>query len=333
MWRFVMERQEVVYRLEGIDPEEGVDVDELVPYLQRFSDLVKRTVRETGYSGDIAVRLKPFREGSFITEFVLGGGLTDLLSGKEASAISNALGILGFLGIGGVATIPKVVRAVKGKVDGYRRNDDGSYTYGKGKAAVKVDEDTHRAIQSSAIADLYSSVAIGPIAKFNGKVKQVNIYVLDHSAKDLGASSGSTFTKEDTGPFARYSKSAELLKELESEEDSAVTTGIWLRPVSGSYGGAERGYVFSAGEGATYKNVQIDDDSFRAGLESGTIRFTAGDLLKVNMETTQRTYPKTGRTSVSHRITRVIEYKPMTAPRQATFEELEGEAEDDDSES
>lgn len=322
--RFVVERREVIYRLGGVDPDEGVDVYDLVPYLTKFNDLVRESVRKSGYDGELHVRIKPFKEGSFITEFLIEGGLTSLLSGNEATAIANALAFLGFAGSVGKATIPRIVRAVKGRTDKFRKNEDGTYTYGSGKDAVTVGEAEHDLVQSPKIADLYGNVSVGPIAKFDGKVDQVSIYVLDRNDEDDGLSKGATFTRSDASDMATYAKSAELADELDVQEVTYTNGGVWLRPLSGPYSGAERGYTFLFGEGdetIKYKSVRIDDDDFREKLEDGTVRFNSGDMLRVDLEVT-RHVTRSGRTSASYRITTVLDYKPLKMPRQETFSEF-----------
>lgn len=190
--RFVVERREVVYRLGGVDPDEGVDVCDLVKYLNKFDDLVRLTVREAGYDGELKIRVRPFKEGSFITEFIVESGIVDLLTSQNVDAVLNAIEILGFC-YGGAKGIPWIVRKVRGAIDRFVDNGDGSYTYGKGDNAVTVDEATHRAVQNPTIAELYRDVAVGPVAEFNGTVQQVNIYMRNPKEEDDGLAEGSSF--------------------------------------------------------------------------------------------------------------------------------------------
>lgn len=318
--RFVLERREVVYRLGGVDPEEGVDVYDLVKYLNKFDDLVRLTVREAGYDGDLQIRVRPFKEGSFLTEFVIEGGLVDFLTSDNVDAVLKALEILGLVKLG-ASGIPRVVRAVRGFTDKFRKNDDGTFTYGSGDDAVTVDAPTHNAMQNPKIAELYSSVAVGPVSEFNGVVHQVNIYMRDRGREDEGLSSGATFTREDSADYATYTKTAVAADELEYKERVLVNKGIWLRPVSGSYGGAERGYSFSFGVGEdamTYKQVRIEDEEFLDRLAAGEVRFTAGDLLQADLEVTEREH-KSGVKKASYKILKVVDYRPLESPRQGTF--------------
>lgn len=310
MGRFVLEKCEVVYRLEGVDPDEGVNVYDLVPYLEEFDDLVRETIKQAGYSGDVSVKIRPFKEGSFITEFVINGRFIDLLSGNQATAIANALGILGFFGVTS-KSIPRVVQSVRGKINDFRKNDDGTFTYGSGTESVTVDEITHQVIQSPKIADLYGHVAVGPLRKFDGAVQRVDIYGRDKDADDDGLSNGASFTADDSKNYSIYASDAELAAEADFTENVFVNHGVWLRPLSGSYGGEEKGYTFSFGEGDSsvkYSHVAIDDDAFRKRLETGDIRLNASDLMCVDLEITQRVR-RDGKTKTSYRIIHVTDYR------------------------
>lgn len=321
--RFVMERREVVYRLGGVDPDEGVDVYDLVKYLNKFDDLVRLTVREAGYDGTLKIKVRPFKEGSFITEFIIESGVVDFLTSRNVDAVLKAIEILGFC-YGGAKGIPAVVRKARGVIDRFRDNGDGSYTYGKGDDAVTVDEVTHRAVQNPTVAELYRDVAVGPVAEFNGSVQQVNIYMRDPKDEDGGLAEGASFSKEDAGNLNMYAKTASSADELEISETSFVNSGIWLRPLAGSYGGAERGYTFQFGSGSdvvTYKGVRIEDKSFLEGLADGAIRFNSGDLIRVDLEVTERKTRSGKVKKPSYRILNVTDYKPLKIPRQETFAE------------
>lgn len=322
--RFIVERREVVYRLGGVDPDEGVDVYDLIKYLNKFDDLVRVTAREAGYDGELQVRVRPFKEGSFITEFIVESGIVDFLTSSNVDAILNAIEILGFC-YGGAKSLPKIVRKVRGAVGGFKDNGDGSFTYGTGDDSVTVDETTHRVVQNPTIAELYRDVAVGPVAEFNGAVQQVNIYMREPESEDGGLSGGAVFAGEDTSDFSEYARVTTAADELEISESSHVNQGIWLRPVSGSYAGDQRGYTFLYGVGddvIKYKNVRIDDEDFLGRLADGSIRFNSGDLLQVDLEVTERATRSGKRKSPAYRIISVRDYKPLEIPQQETFGEF-----------
>lgn len=316
-----MKRREVVYRLGGVNPNEGIDVRGLVKYLNEFDDLVRVTAREAGYDGELQIRVKPFKEGSFITEFIVESGVVDFLTSDNVDAILKALEILG-LCYGGAKSLPKIVRRVRGAIEKYTDNEDGSFTYGEGADAVTVDETTHRAVQNPAIAEMYRDIAIGPVAEFSGIVQQVNIYMRDPESKDDGLSEGATFTNNDTSYFSEYVQAAKVADESEITETSHLNQGVWLRPVSGSYAGDKRGYTFLYGIGddvIKYKNVRIDDTSFLEKLADGSIRFNSGDLLQVDLEVIERTTKSGKKKNPAYRITSVRDYMPLEMPQQETF--------------
>ena len=74
---------EVIYQLDDVNVEEGVDVFEIAPILMHFGELIRSANSILGYEQKNDVRIKPFKEGSWITQFVL-----------ENTYISNILGYL-----------------------------------------------------------------------------------------------------------------------------------------------------------------------------------------------------------------------------------------------
>ena len=310
-----MERERVVYRICGVDPETGVGAQELAKVLSSFSGLVRETVTVLGCQDEVSIKVRPFREGSFIVEFAteVASGLLGFLSSSEGGALSTGLAILGFLG-GGSATLPAIVRKVRGRVDRFSDNGDGSYTYGSGDDAVTVDEDTHRVVQSQKVAEQYTTAAMGPIVG-SINAQSVQIYVGDpHTPPAAGYPA--TFTQEDGEPLATYRKVAtgnsDMLDEVTSEKTSFEMHGVILHPASGSYDGAERGYTFTTGDGAdatTYRKVAIADEEFRERLERAEVRLFAKDTLRVDMTAVQRV-SKMGAVTWAYTIDKVHSYEP-----------------------
>lgn len=303
------ERREVVYKFEGIDPEEGIDVYELSPFLHKFADLVRETSKELGNDRPIEVRIKPFKRGSFITEFVVsyGSSLIDLLTSDGMDALTNVLTVLGFALPTGYA-LPDIVRRVKGEVHDFTDNGDGSYTYGEGAGSITVPGDVHGVVQSQTIGPLFKDVTVGPLARLN--IGQVVICPPD--ALNDSVPNPPSFTKADRRVFDRY---AEAVFEEPPEEEELHTSemhGILLNPVSGPYDGTENGYTFRSGESAVYRKVKIEDDSFRRRLETTEVRFASGDVLQVDMVMTQHV-TKSGNIKNDYSITKVIEYIPFKA--------------------
>lgn len=73
--------QTLLYRFVDVDPEEGLDVKGLAKFLNQFDGLIKEVAKESGTLENTTIEVRPFKEGSFITEFVIHcvPGLMDAL--------------------------------------------------------------------------------------------------------------------------------------------------------------------------------------------------------------------------------------------------------------
>lgn len=82
-----------VYRFVDVDTEEGLDARDLSIFLNQFDGLIKEVAKESGTLEDTTIKVRPFREGSFITEFVIHcvSGLIDALNSEVVSAITNGI--------------------------------------------------------------------------------------------------------------------------------------------------------------------------------------------------------------------------------------------------
>jgi len=126
-------REQLIYKLSDVNADDGVDIFEIAPVLLQFGELVRSANGVLDFGLDIDVRVKPFREGSWITEFVLQGSIVyDLLSflgTKDGQDLATLMAILGLGAKDGVAGLARVVRFVSGKVANFRRNHDDTVTY------------------------------------------------------------------------------------------------------------------------------------------------------------------------------------------------------------
>lgn len=88
--------QTLVYRFVDVDPEEGLDAKDLSKFLSQFDGLIKEVAKESGTLENTSIKVRPFKEGSFITEFVIHcvPGLVDALNSDAISAINNAGGLV-----------------------------------------------------------------------------------------------------------------------------------------------------------------------------------------------------------------------------------------------
>lgn len=103
--------QTLVYRFVDVDPEEGLDAKDLSKFLSQFDGLIKEVAKESGSLEKTTIKVRPFKEGSFITEFVIHcvPGLIDALNSDAISAINNAGGLVEVL-----FAIAHIIKKVKG---------------------------------------------------------------------------------------------------------------------------------------------------------------------------------------------------------------------------
>ncbi len=322
-----MEHYEIVYRLSSDAGFTGtVEVHELANAMVAFADTVQSALDEYGAGGKLSVDAKPFRQGSFIMDFVLtyGNPLMDLFTSREADALANVLGILGFAGTSAAAlgaTLPKVVRKVHGKVNEHRKTEKGTYIYGDGDDAIEVDERTHRVIQSPTVARKYKATALSPIETID---ISINVQIQERADYESGRTdTGEVFTSGDVGDLEMYEHVAVEGVPEETEDVVSETKDMVLSPVNGSYRGSDRGYTFKSGE-QTLRGVKIHDLGFLQKLESGEVRLMGEDVLIVDVECIQ-SLAKSGKLTKHYTITKVKRYIRYEPPHQSTIDDVLGE--------
>lgn len=316
--------QTLVYRFVDVDPEEGLDAKDLSKFLNQFDGLIKEVAKESGTLEDTTIKVRPFKEGSFITEFVIHcvPGLIDALNSEVVSAITNGADFVGVL-----LTIAHIIKKVKGHISKYKATDSGTFEYGEGSNTIVVPVEIHALIQSPEIADKFSTVIAGPMKSFKRPSREIEIKISDSKAEEDVIS----FSSSEATFFDNYKD--EALKATQEETVVRSSHNIWVRPLFGSYGGDVSGYTFESGyegEQLTYKKVQIDDLEFLEHVRDGEYRLNSGDLMLVDMTIkeiinlrTQKVRPK------ACHITKVKDYRPMKRCEQLTFADIVNGENDD----
>ena len=300
-----MERCEIVYRMSADASVDGIAVHQVADVMYAFAEAVDEAMKLSGGEGELKVNVKPFKQGSFITEFVVtyAPTLTTIFSSSEANALANVLDYLGFMGIG--ISVPIIIKKTRGRIDKCVKNDTGTYTYGDGEDAVEVDETAHRIIQSPKVAKALKTIAVGPLINIDNSI---NVTIQSREEFDAGDNAaGSRFCDADVPSMDSYEHIA--VEGVPEDKEDVVTTmhNVVLRPMAGPYDGGENGYTFMC-EDAKWKRVEMHDLEFRMKLESSEVRFAQRDLLFADVETTT-SITKSGKESVSYRITRVLDYR------------------------
>ena len=316
--------QTLVYRFVDVDPEEGLDAKDLSKFLNQFDGLIKEVAKESGSLDKTTIKVRPFKEGSFIAEFVIHcvPGLIDALNSDAISVINNAGGLVEVL-----FAIAHIIKKVKGHISKYKATDNGTFVYGKGSDAVVVPVEIHALVQSPEIAEKFSAVITGLMKSFKRTSREIEIKTADSMTTEDVIS----FSAGEVAYFDSYKDEALKATQEETVEHSAHN--IWVRPLFGSYGGDVSGYTFESGyedEQRTYNKVQIDDRDFLERVRDGEYRLNSGDLMCVDMTIKEVINLRTQKVrTVACHITKVRDYRPMKRCEQLTFADFADEENND----
>lgn len=282
-----MEKQVLIYKLEGIDPKNGIDIFEIIPTLENLGLLVKEAGKISLEVDDLEVKVKPFKEGSFEIDLLLKSTV-NLFNGPEVSAAINIITLLG-LGYG-------TIKFVKGKVNQFKKTKNNITYYSEDGFKLEVDKKTHDFIQNEAVQKAISGSIATPIQNIDG--------VNGISLQTDGYEERIHIDREDLDLLETYSK-IELEDESKNIENRAI---IYVKPARGSYSGEEKQYTFIAGKDNKLYPTTIQDESFIKKLKSGEVRLFHEDVLLVQMLSKQKISRKTGKLSNEYIIEKVLEY-------------------------
>lgn len=300
-----VEHESIVYRFGG-EFQDGIPIEDLLPYLTSFGILVQKASKTLGYTEPVQVRVKPFEEGSFITEFIIcyGSQIINIFSSQEANALGNIIAALGFFGGGAIG----LVKGVRGKINNFKKVDNDTYEYKNPETdeSICVNEQVHVLVQSPDIAKSLVKVSVGPLQS-NQNIKEVSFQSLDSYRE--GKEAPAQLNNQNIPDFITYEDT--VVNEIQEEADSNqhVIQNLCLHPLSGSYGGKEKGYSFCTSNQVTYKNVKILDETFLQYLENGQVRFNSKDLIFVDLIIEQVVNKRTNDLSERYSISRVIDYQ------------------------
>jgi hypothetical protein len=308
-------KTQIVYKLDGVNATDGVDIFEIAPVLMQFGELIKSANDVLGFENKIDVKVRPFREGSWITDFIIHQSTVEtLLTHLKSSNGQNLTILLSLLGLNiqtGVTGVASIVRKTQGLVNNYRKNDDETVTYTQPDGTefiVSLPE--HRLVQSPVVQVNYYNSLIKPLDKFP-TASSVDVQVGENTKAQ-------SFTIQDKESFDTYAQ-----QELLEDVDDNVTTmsGIYLKPKRGSYSGEEKAYSFVMGESNVLWPVTMEDQAFLDKLKSGEIRPYSEDVLKVNLEIRQKK-DSANRLTSHYAITEVTEYVKYSKPQQIKLDSL-----------
>ncbi len=306
---------EIIYKLDGVNAEDGVDVFEIAPVLMNFGELVRSANSTLGYEQKIDVRVKPFEKGSWVTQFIFDQStvksLLTYLGSDEGKNLMTVLGLLGISNVKSIVTgVSGIVRWTKGKVNNFTKNEErNTVTYiSPSGEKLEVTMAEHRLVQSPLIQNNYYNCIVAPFDKFPTTTG------ITFETKE-GLDGIKKFTEDDKTYFEEYARTTLL---DEAEENLSMLNGVFLKPKRGSYSGEEKAYSFIMGDNTILWPVTIDDKSFLEQLTKGEIRLYHEDVLKVDLEIKQKK-DSTNRMLSTYVVKRVVEYIQFKRPQQLEF--------------
>jgi|GEM_PF-1233426 len=313
---FMATTVELIYKLENINAEDGVDVFEIAPILMQFGELIRYANTVLGFEQKIDVRIRPFKAGSWFTEFILQNtyieNIINYFKSNQGQDLMILLTLLGFNIKDGIKGVAEIIRFTKGLVSNFKMNKDkNTVTYYNEKGEkMEVSLEEHKLVQSPLIQNNYYNCLIAPLEKFPNATA-VSIKVNKEGIPEQ------KFTHADKETFKKYA-AAELFEDV--EDNVTTMKGVFVKPKRGSYSGTERAYSFVIGDNVIWP-VTIEDESFLKLLQSGDIRLFAEDVLKVDLEIRQ-TKDSNNRVRTNYAITKVKEYIKYEKPKQLNINDI-----------
>ena len=305
-------REQLIYKLDGVAAEDGVDIFAIAPVLMKFGHLVRNANTVLDYGLSIDVRVKPFREGSWIAEFVLQSTILQdivaFLKSSDGQTLAVLLALLGLNVKEGITGVARIIRFTRGKVGNFKRKEDNRFVYynDSGETLV-VSPEEHILVQSPLIQVNFVGSFLTPLDEFSAAT---GVSILSDGDREV-----QRFTEEDRPALEEY-RSVELPEER-VEENIVLMRGVFLKPKRGSYSGEQRQYSFMMGDQSIYP-VTVEDEQFLEKLRAGDIRPYAEDILTVDLEVRQKRDTH-NRLSNRYAITKVVEYSEYKKPKQYTI--------------
>ena len=309
------DRVNFIYKLSGAPQE--IDVFALAPTLLALGQLIQEGNRTLYPEGQqIAVNVRPFKEGSFVVDIVLFPGIDphSLWSTVHAANETQILGVLTTLGLISTtidkvtkagSSVLEVIRRLRGKPKEINQLAPGEFRYSSDTHSTSVSGNVHQLFQNPIITNNIYQIYGKPLEREN--VEDIESYLADDETTKV------VVTKADAPALKEFAAPGPSHSEQE-KDDTRIISGVYLNPRRGAYSGDGKQWSFHRGKNTITANVK--DESFLRMVQSGEIRPHYTDLMTVTLAEKQKV---TGtKVSVTYEILSVDDYEFGGKQRQLT---------------
>jgi len=303
----------LLYQIEG-SPNE-VPVFELARTLEALGNVIQEADDAVSHdANELAVRVRPFQEGSFVMDLVLSviHDPTTLFALSQPEAIARIKTVLEYLGL--IKKTKEVLASLiellqflgNGKPAKVEPAGPDTFNYfNKAGQSMPVNQPIHTLVNNGTIQQFIFPAVAAPLQREGVEAIRTALQNQPLTAVRL--------PKVEIAAIKAYSE-----PEPEAPEEEVVEnfTTEFLNPKAGTYGDTEGTWLFMpAGQSTNPIRARITDDKFLARFGRGAIRFYHDDVLKVKLKTEVRM--KDGKTKKSHEIVEVFDYQaaPVKRPR------------------
>jgi hypothetical protein len=270
---------EFVYKLDGEVTE--INVFELAPTLLALGELIQQANKTAFPDGrEIAVNVKPFREGSFNVDVVVAAASTlqallDIANSQQAQQIKTLLewvGLINGVGIGAIA----LLKALKGKPASVEQLNPGEvrYTSSDGQTFT-VNINVHNIVQNTNVQQNIRQVFLAPLSRPD--VDAIRTFIAGEPETE------ETVTEDDAWGIDEFTSQEETATPVPEEiTKETLHYGVFLNPKRGAFDGDPRDWSFKRGEEII--TATIKDDEFLRKHH----RLDSSDLLTVDLVEKQK---------------------------------------------
>jgi len=239
-------RVNFIYALKG-EPTE-IDVFQLAPTLLSLGQLIQDSNHALYPDGqEIAVNVKPFREGSFIVDVVLFpmsglDQLFDLVRQMSAHQIKEVLQTLGIIA-GSTATVLTAIKALRKPAKRIDKLGPKEYRYtSEDNNSITVGEGVHTLLQNPIIINNVNNVFAKPLEREG--ITAIESYLRDEP------DTKTIVPKEEAVAITEFASAA--IEAPQETTNETTTEGVYLNPKRGSFDGDGSSWSFHRGDKVIY---------------------------------------------------------------------------------